>query len=113
MPAKGVTSNSESCLHDRGPDKHKNNTRQHPTSLGNSTGRERHGDGGEHALVYGEQEIGESRGPHGRVGQHTPEPEVGQVPDEGTRGVRKCQRVAPEEPLEACDGRCHYRKPDQ
>lgn len=90
------------------PDEHKHHARQHAAPLSHGTGGERDGDGGEHALVDGEEQVGEPRGGDGWGAQHTLEAEVGQVSDEGAGRVREGQRVAPEEPLEGRDGRGHY-----
>ena len=67
----------------------------------------------EHALVDGEEEIGNLMTTNRRRRQGIPESNVVEVADEFPRSVREGERVAPEEPLEGGDAGRHHREPYQ
>lgn len=97
----GVVDNS-------GPNKDEDDAWEHAATLGDGAGSKGDGHGGEHALVDGEEHIRDVSGAHRGPGQDIFETKVGQVTDEGARRVRKGEREAPEEPLEACYRCAHY-----
>lgn len=103
----------DGVVDNRGPDEHEDDAGEDPAALGDSSGGEGNGDGREHALVDGEEDVGDARGADRRGGQHVLEAEVGEVADEGAGVVGEGEGVAPEEPLEGRYGGGHDREPDQ
>lgn len=103
----------DGVVYDGRPDEHEDDAGEHAASLGDGTGGERDGDGREHALVDGEEEVGDLVGAHGRAGEDVHEAEIREITDERAGGMGEGQRVAPEEPLEACDGGGHDGEPYQ
>jgi hypothetical protein len=103
----------DGVVDDRSPDEHEDDAGQHATTFGDSTGGERNGDGREHTLVDGEQEVRNAARANRRLGEHVFEAKVGKVSDVRTGSVREGQRIPPEEPLEGGDGCGHDRQPDQ
>lgn len=89
------------------PDEHEDDAGQHAAALGHGARGKGYRDGGEHALVDGEHEVGDSVGAHRGAGEDAPEAEIGEVTDEGAGGVGEGERVTPEEPLEGRDRRGH------
>lgn len=57
-------------------------------------------DRSEHALVDTEQKIWDLRASDRRCGKNVPQANILQVTNEFSGGVRECEGVAPEEPLE-------------
>lgn len=117
-------------VNDGGPDQHEHHARQHPTAIGGGanrqgrsartstcipsiffTGRIRRDsrDGGEHALVDGEEEIGDFGASHGRRAQDVSESNVIEVADVLASRVGKGQGIAPEKPLETDQSGRHQR----
>jgi len=95
------------------PDKHEDDTGQHTAALGDGAHGEGHSDGGEHALVDGEEQVGDLGGANGGGSEDVAEAEVLHVTQELAGGVREGEGVAPEEPLEGDDGGGHDGEPDQ
>jgi len=113
-PPRGIPRPARNgIVNHRRPDEHEYHAGQHPPPLGDGAGGQRDGNGREHALVDGEEQIGDSVGSDGGVRKHVDEAEVRQVTNVRAGGPRKGQGVAPEEPLEGCDGCGHYGEPDQ
>lgn len=107
-PARGVPGPAgDGVVDDGGPDEHEDDAGEHAPALGDGARGQGDGDGREHALVDGEQQVRDARRPYRGPREHVPEAKVGQVPQERARRVRKGERVAPEEPLERGDGRGH------
>lgn len=77
----------DGIIDDGGPDEHEDDAGQHTTALGNGTGSKGHGDGGEHALVEAEEQIGDTVGADRRAGENITKSDVGQIADKGTGGV--------------------------
>jgi hypothetical protein len=113
-PALGVPGPaSNRVVDDRRPDEHEDDTGQHAAALSDGADGQRHRDGGEHALVDGEQQVGDPGGADGRRGQDVAEADVLKVTDVLAGRVREGQRIAPEEPLEGDDGGGHDGEPDE
>lgn len=103
----------DGVINDGGPDEHEDDAGQHAAALGDSADGQGDGDGGEHALVDSEQQVGDLGRADGGGGQHVAEAEVLEVTEELACRVREGQRVAPEEPLEGDDGGGHDGEPDE
>ena len=61
----------------------------------------------EHALVDTEHKIRNARAADRRIPKDATKTEVVESSDEFAGLVRKCERIAPEEPLEGYDSRSH------
>lgn len=85
----------------------------HTSSLSSGANSKCNSDSCEHALVDGEQEIGNLGRSNGRSCQHIAEPDVFQITDVLAGGVGESERETPEKPLERDDGGGHDREPDQ
>ena len=103
----------DGIVDDGGPDEHENDTGQHAPTLRDGTRSQGDSDGREHALIYGEEKIGDLVGADGGACKNVHEAEIREVTDEWAGRVGECQRIAPEEPLEAGDARGHDGEPYQ
>lgn len=74
-------------VNNSGPDEHEDDTGQHAATLGNGSGGESDGNGAEHALVDGEEQIRETGRADGWTGEYVLEAEVGEVSDERASGM--------------------------
>ena len=70
-------------------------------------------DGGKHALVDGEHEVGYPGTSHTRLREDISEADVLEITDIFASGMRKGEGVAPEEPLKRCHARRHHAEPNQ
>lgn len=81
-PSRIPSPASDGIVYDRRPNKHKDDTRKHPSSFRDGTRSEGHRNGREHALVDGKKKIGDFGRAHGRLREYIFEAEVRQVSDE-------------------------------
>ena len=113
-PATGVPSPaSDGVVDDSSPDEHEDDAGKHAATLSHGTGGQSDGDGREHALVNGKEQVGDVGAGDRGLSEDVAEAEVGQVTNERSSGVGESQGIAPEEPLEAADCRGHNGKPDE
>lgn len=66
--------------------------------------------GGEHALVEAEENVGDLAATNAGLTEHLHQTKVGEVADEGASLVGEGERITPEEPLEADDRDGHERQ---
>lgn len=98
---------------DRRPHEHEDDAGEHAPALGDGAHGEGDGDGAEHALVDGEEEVRDAGRADRGLREDVAEAKVFEVANEAARRVREGERVAPEEPLEGRDRRRHDGQPDQ
>lgn len=87
-PSAGVPSPAgDRVINNSCPDEHEDDTGQHAAALGDGSGGESDGNGAEHALVDGEEQIREARRADGWTGEDVLEAKVGQVANKGPSGM--------------------------
>lgn len=77
-----------------------------------TTDGEDRSDHGKAALVTGEKKSRDAARASRGCLENTLEAKVAKVTDKGRGAVRECERVAPEEPLEGCDGNAGHGQED-
>lgn len=108
QPAVGVPRPARDGAVDNGGPQEREDERGHDAAaLEGAADDDLHGARAEEQLVQAEDDLGQQRGAGRGRDLHVPQPEVGQVADEGVRRARVRQRVAPEHPLEGRDGHDH------
>lgn len=113
-PTGGVPCPASNRIIDKSaPYKHEDNAWQETSSFCDRANGNCNRNGGEHALIYGVQQIGNARRSHAWLSEDIPEAKVVEGAYEFAGFVRERQRVAPKEPLEGDHGRGHDRKPDK
>lgn len=80
----------DGVIDDGGPDKHEDDAWKHAAALGDGTHGECDGDSAKHALIDGEEEVGDAGRAHRGLREDILEAEVGEVADEAPSGVREC-----------------------
>lgn len=113
-PAVGVPGPvGDGVVDDGGPDEDEDDAGQHATAVSSSTNGQSGGNGGEHALVQAEEQIGDLGAADGGLREGLDQRKVGQITNEGAAGVGERQGISPEEPLEADDCYAHHGEPDE
>jgi len=93
------------------PDEHVDDAGKHPSSFSNGSNGKCDSDGCEHALVDGKHQIGDAGTSNGWSTEHVHVTKVIECANVLSSLVRKGERIAPEEPLEADNRRRHDGKP--
>lgn len=107
-PAVGVPGPAGDWTVDyRRPAKAKDQGRQDTTAFEGAADDDLHRAGAEEQLVEAEDDLGDVRATGGWCSGDVHEAEVFEVADEGVGGAAVGQAVAPEHPLEGCDGCDH------